>query len=184
MHFGTATLITPPLSHDPMFLVEYDSSGNYVQSMSLASGADDMCAVSTDTKGNLLIATDFVDTIAFGHDTLYSLGSENLYVAKYNYNTNPCPQDQPNAVPGIEELTDVLMYPNPAFDKYYIRSNMAIPANSNVELYDLTGRLLSSSQLQQGITTLSLNGIAPGTYLCKVNITGNKTIIHRLVIAQ
>lgn len=81
-------------------------------------------------------------------------------------------QDQPIS----EQQPQV--WPVPAHDQLHLRTE----ADGYVHLYDLHGRLVLSTQLQAGIHTLSLEGLASGVYLLHLpTATG---FAHRQVVVE
>lgn len=88
MQFDGHILRMPPGAPEPVFLAEYDNSGNYITSMALPGGGDDYSGILTDSKGNFYFAGDFWGTsMILGPDTLINLSGsyEEAFVAKYCY---------------------------------------------------------------------------------------------------
>ncbi len=89
--FGSITLPFPagstpiPGATDPMFIVQYDSTGNVRCASALASGGDDKSGVATDAFGNAYIGGDFmINPFIVGTDTLPLTGGiEDVFIAKY-----------------------------------------------------------------------------------------------------
>jgi PKD repeat protein len=77
---------------DPMFIVTYDTAGNYLSGITCNTGGDDNNFINVDNKGNFYISGDYLpDSMIIGTDTLLSLyGPENLLIAKYKYNMAGC----------------------------------------------------------------------------------------------
>jgi hypothetical protein len=75
---------------------------------------------------------------------------------------------------GLVSLSDPLvrLYPNPATDYFNIRMNNAA-SSYTFELYDLCGSLLSSTQLT-GDAKLPAIGLAPGMYMYRILLDGNR----------
>ena len=94
MDFGAGPL-TAPLGLDPMFIASYDTAGNFKESAALSSGGDDFVDINVDYNGNVFVCGDFVkDIFIVGHDTIFDPyafnSSEDLFIAKYNYDTIGC----------------------------------------------------------------------------------------------
>ncbi len=80
-----------PTGPDPAFIAEYNDSGLYLASTSLASGGDDYLGILADKRGNFYLGGDYrSSSLVFGPDTVID-GSTNeeLLIAKYNYGP-PC----------------------------------------------------------------------------------------------
>ncbi|MEX1189205.1 MAG: T9SS type A sorting domain-containing protein [Bacteroidia bacterium] len=100
---------------------------------------------------------DFVDSVVFCTDS--SIGFEQLLAESF-----------------------ISIYPNPA--KSLINLNFVTePGLYQVELFDLSGRLMDSKQNNSKILQLDLQGFNQGTYLIKVT-TATKTISKRIILAQ
>lgn len=85
--FNSSSLINNAV--DEMFIVKYDSSGNVIWAKK--SGASGFNAriygrsVSTDTLGNVLLSGDFACIgLIFGNCVLYTTGSLDIYIVKYD----------------------------------------------------------------------------------------------------
>ncbi len=73
---------------EPMYIVEYDTAGTFIDSASKNSGGDDENAIAIDNRGNLYIGGDYVYTpFIVGSDTLSLIGGsgESVFIAKYRY---------------------------------------------------------------------------------------------------
>ncbi len=86
--FGTYTL-TNSGNYD-LFLAKYDSNGNFLWAKSaIGSGDEGGASVSCDASGNSFITGDFTSpTLVFGSYTLTNMGSNDIYLAKYDPNGN------------------------------------------------------------------------------------------------
>jgi hypothetical protein len=72
----------------------------------------------------------------------------------------------------------ISVYPNPATDKFQIRSGYRISA---VTIIGLTGNsILSKSNISENMVAIDTRNLAPGLYLLKIE-TSNGTIIRKLV---
>jgi hypothetical protein len=80
----------PTSGSDPLYVVEYDSSGSYVNAITLPSGGDDWFGLGTDDVGNFYLGGDYIDTLFIGRDTLPHMVAEQLFVVKYKYVECPC----------------------------------------------------------------------------------------------
>jgi hypothetical protein len=61
----------------------------------------------------------------------------------------------------IASDTNLIVWPNPARDQAFVRSNTAQP----YRLLDIYGRIVGQGHLQSGLTTLPLDGLGSGLYL-------------------
>lgn len=68
-----------------IFLVKYDSTGQFIWARSAGGTGDDFCfEVATDNDGNIYMTGNFSGQAHFGNFTLTSTGENDIYLAKYN----------------------------------------------------------------------------------------------------
>jgi type IX secretion system substrate protein/PKD domain-containing protein len=81
-----------PGGRDPVFLTEYSTdSGKYLSTVTLLSGGDDWNSMTVDKKGNFYVGCDYWTLpLVVGTDTLPAQAEENLFVARYRYDTVGC----------------------------------------------------------------------------------------------
>jgi Secretion system C-terminal sorting domain len=65
------------------------------------------------------------------------------------------------------ETVPISIYPNPAFEYAYFDFS-AIPAAKNIELFDIQGRLVNTSIIENSLFQLSLSDFSTGTFVYKV----------------
>jgi len=84
-------------------------------------------------------------------------------------------------VPVNEQLNGINMYPNPATTHFMIESHSAEKQLLNV--FDVTGKLMHTQTIQNGMTIIDANNLAPGIY--NVSIWGNERVVNkRLLIVR
>ncbi len=81
--------------------------------------------------------------------------------------------------------TKINVFPNPANDFIAIQLNHLTKNNLDIELYDLTGRLLQKTVLFQGSTIVNFDTrtLYEGTYLIKINDNGN-VVTKKITISK
>ncbi|MEZ5047544.1 MAG: T9SS type A sorting domain-containing protein [Chitinophagaceae bacterium] len=72
------------------------------------------------------------------------------------------------------DKTIVSLYPNPVKDNLHVSINHF--QNSNINIYDMQGKIVLSKPLKQTATTLSIKGIPSGIY--QVKITKANEVLH------
>ena len=85
---------------DPLFIAEYDKTGNFITAMALRSGGLMYANLETDNHGSLYLNSSICgDTLVFGPDlyTGYGYLSGGLIIAKYRYDTSACDVVSPAA---------------------------------------------------------------------------------------
>ena len=88
--FGTITLNNINLVSDNMFMVKYDVNGNVIGATSTGgSGSYSIAGIAKDESGNVYMTGNFIGlSITFGTTTLYSMGSDNIFIVKYDTSGN------------------------------------------------------------------------------------------------
>jgi phosphatidylserine/phosphatidylglycerophosphate/cardiolipin synthase-like enzyme len=87
---------------------------------------------------------------------------------------------QSNSVNELQNA-DLSLYPNPAPYQLMI----GLPkgeVNAKLEIFDMNGQLVLTSNVNEGVNYVTLNNVSAGTYICKVqgkNRTWNKTLVVR-----
>jgi len=74
-----------------------------------------------------------------------------------------------NTISAVSELkeADIKVYPNPAVSYTQVEISKGI-SNATITLYDMAGRAVKNVELQEGLTTVGLQGIAAGLYHYRV----------------
>lgn len=118
---------------------------------------------------------DSVEVTSLSDEISLEAGEYRLYTTK-KFNITPLPT-------GIKENVRVtnkfLMYPNPATDYVYIESTDRI---NEIQIFDLSGRLVSSRKADAYTTELDTSGIAKGIYLVCVEAENESKQLSKLVL--
>ena len=80
-------------------------------------------------------------------------------------------------------LDDFELYPNPSNDLINISLNAAFQGNFNLEIRDLSGRLISTMQLKDNMTTVDLSSVSNGAYFLTVS-DGVSLLTKKVVVAH
>ncbi|MBO7618232.1 MAG: T9SS type A sorting domain-containing protein, partial [Bacteroidales bacterium] len=81
---------------------------------------------------------------------------------------------------GTDEITvvdEVKVYPNPSNNMFNIRTGVTMkqPYNAQMEVYDMSGRLMHRQDITENVTGIDTGGWAAGTYIWKVVVNGRET---------
>ncbi len=80
------------------------------------------------------------------------------------------------------EEGEFLIYPNPSKDVFNIKRATTTGENMNVEVYDVTGKLIrSKSNIIDGDYELNMSNVSKGLYFLQVSI-GNKRLVKKLIL--
>jgi len=106
--------------------------------------------------------------------TQYCVGNDTVCFGGYsNYY-----QIFPTSVETISTSPIVELYPNPACDAFFISADQVI---SEIDIIDITGRVIQGYQLQMNKFEISTNGLSKGLYLCKIYM-GQDVLVKKLLI--
>tara|TARA_B110000503_G_scaffold140729_1_gene232364 strand:- start:4057 stop:6261 length:2205 start_codon:yes stop_codon:yes gene_type:complete len=148
------------------------------QVLGQAQGSIDVSYTSdTAQYGAGLNVTPIQLTTNYTFDALEGI----LFYAFGNYKLTPRNNaDFVNVIVGIKSLTsnevETAIYPNPAENQVNIRIDESYNFNNlNVQVVDLTGRIVLDTQINSAMSTLSVDGLEKGIYLVRI-ANGSETI--------
>jgi len=86
---------------------------------------------------------------------------------------------------GEYERDDLLIYPNPAKDKFKVQSSKSKVVVSEIKIYDLNGRKMIEKLFPVGSETIEIDvsGLKSGVYFCRL-ISENKSVTKKLIIQK
>jgi len=90
---------------------------------------------------------------------------------------------QQNTKISDDTLTDFKIYPNPASQVVYFKSNKTLEGLLDVQLYDLSGKLSLSTVLNDS-HSVDLSGLQPGVYILTVSTNQKNILSDRLVLVK
>ncbi len=184
MNFG-GHVLTAPIIEEPTFIVNYDTSGNYDTCFYIPGGGDDFNNILIDNKSSFYVAGDYSTVsvgLKFGPDTLLqNVGSEALFAAKYKYGTVICTRTEVGTITSKNE--DILLYPNPANNYFTISTTPLITQNNKIELFDITGKLVST-YIYTINAEFNIRNLLSGLYICKMTTDDGNCIIKKLLIGK
>ena len=179
------------------------AAGTYVMRLQNMNGCDSTVMLTLSVNSIHVTATPSHDTLLASGSNNYTwincnngsiVGTGSIYepTASGSYavigSENSC-TDTSNCVSvtinGIAETgPDVIdVFPNPFSNATTIKVGTSIPQQYDIELYDLTGRLLAAYKNQNSRTfILRRNNIAAGAYMLKLISNGTVVATRRLVV--
>ena len=98
------------------------------------------------------------------------------------YGTLDAPEvsmDLPDISHGLYPVLDI--FPNPARDVVYIKAD-GMEGKLTLMVYDITGRLLSSGEVQSGNITLEVDGYPEGIYIIRATDGESFSASARLLV--
>lgn len=79
--------------------------------------------------------------------------------------------------------TDVMVYPNPAYDLIHIQFSSTLTEATQLELYDATGRLIIAHTVKDTKVSLPIGSLSSGIYQLRV-VSGNTTALVRRIVKE
>ncbi len=125
-----------------------------------------------DVRFNASLVNIFVDDCTAGY--LTALPWQKDGTSSFVNDATGCPT---LSVAGQNELTFDI-YPNPAKNRIYVASNLQ---ESQIQVYDITGKLVLKTQMQFGENAIDISAMAPGVYLARILAEG-KSQTKKLII--
>lgn len=132
-------------------------------------------------------------------EDLYSIYNNGTYAAGYakyllikydgfEWIPNNCERDggsERKANPNLENTSSnlVKIYPNPAKNTLFLAINCDVDDNSEIAIFDLTGRLVQQSKIKSENDQISLSELSDGVYFVRVFVN-NEVSIHKLVVTK
>lgn len=149
----------PPSLTDPLFIVKYDSAGNFRFARTLNSGGGDWCGISVANSGSVYLGGGYDEGVFIvGNDTfdLTYGGGEQIFVAKLAMADVVSVQD-PNP-PGSETIN---LFPNPNTGRFHVQ----LKNLKSIKIYDVVGNLVySKSVAEEKFHEIQLN-VKSGIYI-------------------
>ena len=184
--FGDTTITVPTAFFDPAIIAEYSDSGRYISSMVLNSGGDDMLFLLLNRRGGFYLAGDFVSTdMVFGADTLHNVPSvEALFIAKYQ--SDSCLGGESvgslSITHTISQQLSYNLFPNPASGAFSVACSATPLPGTMVQICDLAGRVINEFPLNEKTTSIMVNGLANGIYICKIITPDGQAAVRKLIL--
>jgi hypothetical protein len=75
----------------------------------------------------------------------------------------------------------ISIWPNPAQDIVRVQTAAIGSATSRAFIYDLSGRMISSSGLKNGVGNIAVQALQPGTYIVQVTLSDGKNMNQKFV---
>jgi hypothetical protein len=85
--------------------------------------------------------------------------------------------------PSVVRRSSFAVSPNPARSCFVVSYPASVKDVSGLELIDATGKLVRSFRISHSALRISLDGVQPGVYFCKLNTTSG-TLTQRLSVAR
>jgi len=173
---------------DSMFLAQWDTAGYVKDTFWLSVGGDDQAGICVDSKGCFYVGGDYNNPFILGGDTLILVDSnlEALFVLKYRYDYPGCIPDHSENSQNLNYIAHPLisLFPNPTTESFTINSDCPFQNGSQVEIYDLTGRLINKYPLSGNNTSIPVNNLQPGMYECRIYNPGHGIETRKLAVMR
>ena len=174
-------------SFDLGAIYSFDSFGSRMDTFRIAGNG----FICPDRSGNLYIAGNY-DTLSTRTRALYeanTLSGDKITVTKYKYGYADCSRD---TIPinslkvesTIAKPHTITLYPNPATETCTLAGDAAFLNNSTAQVFDASGRLVTTYTLSPGNPTMDVSDLRPGVYLVKVTSTLAESVVVRLTVVK
>ena len=173
----------PNEGRDPFLAIFNASNGNLLALDSLHGlfGYDEIgYSITSDSKNNFFVSGSFDPYMVINGDALQTVGSKDVFIAKYG--TSDCDFSSTVSIQENEDISNVIIYPNPTTGKLYIH----YPLNNieKVELYDLFGKCVLKIEVQESSNDLviDVSRFPKALYLLQLTDRNNNRIGKKIVV--
>jgi hypothetical protein len=164
LDFGPVKLVNTSHGYTDIFVAKYDPEGAVQWATHAAGrGNEDTYSIAVDPPGNVYVSGMFKDsTLTFGSTVLPNLGWWDIFVAKLaSGNVGMAEPDREGRI---------TVYPNPASTIL----NMIVQAGSEIEISNLTGRVMQRSRYEDGRIMLDVSGLPDGLFFIRALSAGRQ----------
>ncbi len=140
------------------------------------------------TRGVTVPKTSSWQTLAAVSTSLPLLAGEQIMRVKINdalpfnidrYVIEKAGATSTEAGPEAERVVDI--YPNPAATRLVVAYRDNAPVRKVINVYDLVGRLVTMSEVNDAVTTIDLSDVPRGVYVVRVSADG-RAVAHEMVV--
>ena len=184
-----------PDTYSDGFVVEYDPEGNVVRVVHVTGPGDqEVIAIAISAQDELLVGGLFSNVAYLGTDSVYSdiqyhesIGAGNIFIANYGSSGLVDHVTEPETSPYPSSVTLHANYPNPVADATVIGFRLASPAEVQIRVYDITGRMvdeLGGRRFTEGEHTVRFDGKAlpSGVYYYRLSVLGQTRVGSMLLV--
>jgi hypothetical protein len=154
-----------------IFVMKIDPNGDLTWCLTIGNDhpyGDYSRSIARDNNGNLFITGRFYDTLFFGDNSVTSLGSADVFIAKI--------KESPLNIEFVDKEIQIDIFPNPASSFLNIISeNNEI---QKIEIIDTNGKPISS---YQNTNHIDVSNLAKGVYYLKL-ILRNRTFTRKIIV--
>lgn len=87
----------------------------------------------------------------------------------------------PLSADALGNSNDFHVYPNPANDFLFVESGSGIGKQNAIELYDVSGRMIRTTVLENELSKVGLTGLTPGFYFYRIIFDGKAVASGKIV---
>ena len=162
---NTTVAYAPTQSMNPMFIAEYDNSGNLLDHQVFSGGESSEAYgtnITVDNSSNIYVGgAIYINPFKLGSNTMSISNNSQFFVAKYEPEI-PCGSSV------FKNGSDINIFPNPASTSLNIISTHKI---SNVTVIDIPGQIIYRIDNNSEKVDINVSGLAAGMYFVKINGT-------------
>lgn len=168
--YYSVILGTDTFTNNSLIMIQYDNNGQYQLSEKIA-GISGKYYDLEYANNHLFLAAPFSSSVSICQNTISSSGLNDSYVLE------------------MDKLTDIFIlkksestldiYPNPSDNYVYIRSTGFQNSFTQFSLFDRTGKLIRSGNIEKSAIPLSQE--KEGMYILQLK-NNQQTVYHKLII--
>jgi len=169
-----------PIGNSDILIQTVTPDGNYGWGLSAGGKHDDVVTdIAVDSSGNLIIAGWYSDSCYFGNNLTVSHGPAdmNCFISKIS--------DISFNIPANTQPDGLIVYPNPANDKIFIKFNQNFNNSSAYSIFNSYGVLVRKGILSYSmcdeIKSIDLSELKAGLYLLMIK-NDRGTLYQKLII--
>jgi hypothetical protein len=150
---------TPFAGSSDNVLFQFNKNGDVLNTFHFGhSGYENVFSMDVNVNNDIICVGSYSDTIAFNGDTIIHSGSNDVLMYKVHL--------WPTAISEIEEMKDIMIYPNPAND--HIRISKLPDANYTLEICDISGRILLTIKSNKTEQQINLDTMESALYFITI----------------
>ena len=146
-----------------VFVVKVDTGGNVLWlAEGGGAGSDYLYGIACGINGSIIVTGAYNGSGTFGSNMLVSEGGLDAFVMQI--------RDRPAGINSMDMNGSFMMYPNPAFNRFYLE--LKDFKGSEMIVWDMLGNELKHEIINKAIHEVDVTSIKPGYYIVEIRQSG------------